>query len=419
MARRRRRPRGAHPAPGRGGQLLGRGADGAVRAVLGAVLRLQARPPRGGRLPRGRRQVHRVLQPRVHGVAQVERREPHPAGEQEHRHRHGSGAHGPDPAGRGEQLRDGPGHAHHGARGGARRDDVRSRERGGQDQAEGDRRPHASRRLPRQRRCPALQRRARLRRAQAPPPRRQVRAPAGHPWPGALHPEGRRGRRRPQRRLRPAGCQERRAGVQGDGGGGGPLRADARPRGGAAGAGAGQGTGQRRAPRRRRVPALRHLRLPRGPHAAHGGGAGHDGGHGGLQAGDGRGEEEVEGGGQGRREGRDQVRGGGDGGARGEGRRGDGPGAQVRVGHAPAVRRQGDTHRGRLRGRHRRRRGGRGAGPHAVLRGAGRADLRHRRPRGLVLQPRRGRVPGGGRLRAAHGRAQRADEGRRQGDGEG
>mmetsp|Transcript_7449 Transcript_7449/g.26209 ORF Transcript_7449/g.26209 Transcript_7449/m.26209 type:complete len:418 (-) Transcript_7449:1174-2427(-) len=417
MARRRRRPRGAHPAPGRGGQLLGRGADGAVRAVLGAVLRLQARPPRGGRLPRGRRQVHRVLQPRVHGVAQVERREPHPAGEQEHRHRHGSGAHGPDPAGRGEQLRDGPGHAHHGARGGARRDDVRSRERGGQDQAEGDRRPHASRRLPRQRRCPALQRRARLRRAQAPPPRRQVRAPAGHPWPGALHPEGRRGRRRPQRRLRPAGCQERRAGVQGDGGGGGPLRADARPRGGAAGAGAGQGTGQRRAPRRRRVPALRHLRLPAGDHGGGCKGARRGGRHGGLRGGDGGAEAD---GARGRRVG-----------GRHGGQRVRRAGRLAGRGRRDFVRglrrdraRRGDGGGHRPRGRERRVRvGGRGgdggAGPHAVLRGAGRADLRHRRPRGLVLQPRRGRVPGGGRLRAAHGRAQRADEGRRQGDGEG
>ena len=71
-----------------------------LRPLLRALLRL---PPRARRRRRrvagGRRALHRVLQPRVHGAQPRRRRQLDAARREEHRHRHGPRAHGADRAG--------------------------------------------------------------------------------------------------------------------------------------------------------------------------------------------------------------------------------------------------------------------------------------------------------------------------------
>ena len=92
-------------------QLLVHGRHRPLRPVLGNLLRPRRGDPRrparlGGR---GRRPLHRDLEPRLHAVRAVRRRSPaRTAAQAFHRHRHGAGAHRRGAAGRTRQLRHRP-----------------------------------------------------------------------------------------------------------------------------------------------------------------------------------------------------------------------------------------------------------------------------------------------------------------------
>mmetsp|Transcript_7733 Transcript_7733/g.14563 ORF Transcript_7733/g.14563 Transcript_7733/m.14563 type:complete len:212 (+) Transcript_7733:1939-2574(+) len=161
--------------------------------------------------------------------------------------------------------------------------------------------------------------------------------------------------------------------------------------------------------RRRRVPAVGHLRVPGGPDAAHGGGEGPRGGHARLRSGDGAAEGDVaRGSASGRLGDRAPHGGGGDGSARSDGSAPDNRLPQVHLEHSAVHARKSHPHRAGLRAVHAGPGGGRGCGVRAggdsVLRGAGRADPRH----GSSGDERGRRAGGGGqggrRVRAAHRR---------------
>ena len=176
--------------------------------VLRAVLGLPPGAGCRGCRPRGRLALHRVLQPRVHGDEQGREREDGAAQEQEHRHRHGPRAHGADPPGQTQQLRDRPHPSHHRQGCIYGQHILRRRGRGYQAQAQGHRRSHPSRRVPHLRRGPTEQRRARLHRPPAPPARGSCR-PASRRQDArgfrGVHPVHRGGCRRSQRRVRRRG----------------------------------------------------------------------------------------------------------------------------------------------------------------------------------------------------------------------
>ncbi len=160
-------------------QLLDDGRHRPLRPLLGDLLRPRPGDPRRpARQPgRGRRPLHRDLEPRVHAVRHAARRQREAAAGPLRGHRHGPGAAGRRAAARAQQLRDRP----------VRRADQGRRARDrlpgpGQPLAARDRRPHPRHRLPGQRWRDPGQRRPRLRaaphRAPRHPPRLQARPQA-------------------------------------------------------------------------------------------------------------------------------------------------------------------------------------------------------------------------------------------------
>ena len=187
---------------------------GTVRPLLRAPLR----PRRGARLRPGRlraelralRQVHRVLESRLHGVRPPRRRIADAAAEAEHRHRDGPRAQRDAAPGSALDLRHGRLPADHGLdRAGVRR--LVRRVACGHEGAPGDHRPRPRHDVPGRGGDHALERRPRLRDAAADPPRRRAgaqdrprgrlphladRRRAGRP----VVPRGRRTRRRDRAR---------------------------------------------------------------------------------------------------------------------------------------------------------------------------------------------------------------------------
>ena len=179
-----------------------------MRPVLRAVLGLPPGAGCRGCRPRGRFALHRVLQPRVHGDEPRRQRQDGAAQEQEHRHRHGPRAHGADPPGQTQQLRDRPDPSHHRQGRVHGRNLLRRRRRRHQAEAQGHRRSHPRRRVPRLRRRSPVQRRPRVHRPPVTPPRGPMRPPPrrqGTRGCRGVHSRHRRGCRRDERRLRPRG----------------------------------------------------------------------------------------------------------------------------------------------------------------------------------------------------------------------
>ena len=106
----RRPARGAHHPHRDIGQFLGDGRHRAVRSVLGNLLRSRRRHSRRpARQPgRGRRPLHRDLEPRLHAVRADHQGGAHRLAAPVDRHRHGAGAHRRGAAGRARQLRHRP-----------------------------------------------------------------------------------------------------------------------------------------------------------------------------------------------------------------------------------------------------------------------------------------------------------------------
>ncbi len=159
------------------GQFLGDGRRWPVRPVLRDILRPWrshlGRP--AGIAGRGRRPLHRDLEPGVHAVRAGRRRDRRRPAQALHRHRHGAGAHRRRPPGRARQLR----HRH------LPRPDRRlgkpdRRQGRGREprQPPGDRGPPALDLLPAGRRGAAVERRARLCPAPDHAPRHAPRPPA-------------------------------------------------------------------------------------------------------------------------------------------------------------------------------------------------------------------------------------------------
>ena len=208
-------------------ELLAGRADRAVRPVLGAVPRPGGRVRRaGGPAGRGERAVPGVLEPRLHAVRPEPGRHADAAAGEEHRHRLGSGADGGDHAGRSVGLRDGPPQAADRAVGVAFGSPVRGRRADRSGDAD-PRRPLAGDELPDRRRGRPVERGARLRAA---PGDAAGDPPGTDPGPRAGLPVGVRGRRARADGVDLPGA-DRAAFVdrQVAGGGGGELRADARP----------------------------------------------------------------------------------------------------------------------------------------------------------------------------------------------
>ncbi len=282
--------RGPHRPPGARRQLLGaRRAHRAVRALLGAVLRL--RPGDGLRRPGLQaglrlRPLPRVLEPRLRAVRHGRGRRPHAAPQGQHRHRHGPRAHLEHHAGRHQRLRDRPVRAAGGAGRGARRREARCLAgRHPRLAHHGGARPR--RRVPRHGRGAAGQRRARLRAAPHHPPRRA--AGRGHRRRQAVPEHADRRRRRPDgRRLSRARGRAARDPPR-DQRRGGPLPPHARPgHGHPRGGPAARPRRRHGASRRGGLRAARHLRVPLRPHARDRRRAGHDRRRGALRAPHGR-----------------------------------------------------------------------------------------------------------------------------------
>ena len=275
----RRAPRGAHPAPRQGHELLAHRPARTRRSLLRDLLRSRSRVRHRRRTGDRRRPVRRDLEPRVHAVPhrrrEVEDRLPHRAGtaEEEHRHRHGPRARRVHQAGRREHVRDRPGAP--GAR--PRRRDLRSPIR----RRARRRRAHARDRRPRpllahadERRRDPVERGSRLHPPPTPAPHHPRDAAArrrGADLPRAVRrlarcdeggvPRG-RARLRPHRAARP-----RRGGDVPPHARGGHVDPRRRRRGDE-----GRRTGGAR--RRHGVPPARHLRLPDRAHARDGRGGG-------------------------------------------------------------------------------------------------------------------------------------------------
>mmetsp|Transcript_28948 Transcript_28948/g.69139 ORF Transcript_28948/g.69139 Transcript_28948/m.69139 type:complete len:478 (-) Transcript_28948:1455-2888(-) len=280
LAGRGRRARVADQAHGGGGQLLGERADGAVRAVLRALLRPAPRARRGRRRPRGRLEVHRVLQHGFHGAQPGAGRNDVAARQQEHRHGHGPRAHGADPPGNPEQLRDGPHIPHRVGGREARRHRLQQSLRGREDRPQGHRRPQPRRCVPHLRRRASVQRRPRLR-GPAPSQARHHEGPHSRDHRTLHRPPG-GGRRVAQRPVRPKRCGQLGPDLRGDAPRGGALLADAGARAEAARrapAGRQRQRRGRRPQRGRRLPPVRHVWVPARDHDRGGGGGRDRGGH--------------------------------------------------------------------------------------------------------------------------------------------
>ena len=283
MLARHRRARRAHRAAGPRGQLLAVGPDGTVRPVLGAVPGSRARLRPRRRSPRRRhRALPGVLEPRVHAVRAARGLLAHGAAAEEHRHRHGARPDGGDAPGRAVGVRDrllpSPGRVRRAAVGppvrAGRRHHARAARAG---------RPRPRGRVPAGRRRGAFQRGSRLHPAPDPPARDPPGPLAGHRRSVRGGPL-RRGGGDDGRRLSRASIRTRRRSTAGPRGGGG-LLAHARPGRAAAGRArrARASRGCRRDPRRGRLPAARHLRVPIRDDAGDPGRAGPRGRRGGLR----------------------------------------------------------------------------------------------------------------------------------------
>ncbi len=274
----------------REGQLLGDGAHGTLRPVLRDHLR-----PGGGngvRAPLVRRglrlrPVPRDLEPRVHAVQPGGGRQQGSPPEAEHRHGDGSGAAGGRGPGGQEQLRYRPvPQDHRGDRAPERRG-VREIPRPG-CRHPGDRRPRPRDGVPDRRRRPPRQRGEGVRPAQDHAPRPAPREEAGV-CRAVSAPGG--GRRRPGFFFRLSRTGEERILYRH----GGPERGEALSRNARRGSAHGGGGvradregGRRRLRRRRRVQALRHVRVPRRPDGGPVQGAWGDARHRGVRERDGK-----------------------------------------------------------------------------------------------------------------------------------
>ena len=194
-----RRPAGrAHHPHRHRRQFLAHGRHRPLRPVLRNLLRPRpGHPRRPARQPgRGRRPLHRDLEPRVHAVRGRPARHPRAAAAPVDRHRHGAGALRRDPAGQARQLR----HRHVArADPGQRRGHRPGPGRPVQHQPPRHRRPSAQHRLPDRRRRAAVERGPRLRAAPDHAPRHAPRPHDGRaragdvpPGAGADPPDGRR-----------------------------------------------------------------------------------------------------------------------------------------------------------------------------------------------------------------------------------
>ncbi len=369
--RRARRTRRAHRRQQgrqiRERQLLADGRHRPVRTVLGDLLR-----PRSGSVGRAagiagrrRRPLHRDLESRVHAVRPADERggkSPDPAAEAVRRHRDGARAAGGGIAARPLELRD---RSLCRADQGGRARDAHDRPR--QSVAQGHRRSHPRLRIPDRRRRDSEQRRPRLRAAPDHPPRDPPRLPAGTE--AAVLPQAGRGSRRANGRCVSGAHERQSARRAGAGRGRGALRRNARERdeNPERRAGRAREDGRQDARRRNRVHALRHVRLSARPDRRHLPQPWRDGRRGGFRSRDERAARP---------------------GARRVGVQ-DGRAARVRRAE-DGVPRLRDVVRRRTRGRAvqgRRqsrcaddgRARDRGARPHAVLRGVGRAGRRSRR----------------------------------------
>ncbi len=290
LARQGRPARRPHPAPRPGGQLLAHGRAGSRRPLLGDLLRPRPRVRPRGRPDRRRGPLPRGLEPRLHAVPaqrgpqQGRLRHRRRAARQEHRHRHGPGAHGGDPAGRRQHLRDRhhlqdprPGGRAHQDRATAATSAPTSRLRVIADHVRTGTMLVADGVLP-------GQRGPRLRAAPHPAPRHPQPAPARRRR-RALHARADRRRDRGDGRAVPR-AQGRRAAAST--GSSTPRR---RPSSARSAPAPRSSTWRSRRPSARSgatlvgrpgVPAARHLRLPDRPHPGDGGRAGPPGRRGGL-----------------------------------------------------------------------------------------------------------------------------------------
>ncbi len=389
LARHRRCPRRADPAPGQEGQLLVHGRPRPLRPLLRDQLRPRPRVRRRGRPRRQRRAVRGDLEPRLHAVRagpghrQGGLRDPRRPAEQEHRHRSRSRTPRHDPPGRAEPVRDRHLHGRHRQGHPADRCRLRRRPRLGRLAARGHR-PHAHLRDADRRRRHPGQRGPRLRAAPHHAPRHPQHAPPGGHRPGRQGPH--RHRDRDDGAAVPGADHRPRAHREGRPRGGGPLPQDPQRRHQRARHRRLRDQGRRLhgARRRQGVPPPRHLGLPHRPHPGDGRRAGAVRGRGRLPPSD----EGAAGARQGRRPGQeDRPR-----------RPGCLPGDRRRRRchrlhrlhrHRGRVHRRRHPRRRRLLpGRHRGRRGRDRPRPHPVLRRGRRPDRRHR--------------PDPGRLRRRH-----------------
>ncbi len=266
-------------------QFLAHGRHRTVRPVFGDLLRPRPGDSRraAGQPRRGRRSVHRDLEPRLHAVRGGAARHPRAAAAPLDRHRHGLRAHRRRAAGQAQQLRHrsvsrpDPGQrGGHGA--GAGRAVPGQPSRGG--------RPSALLGLPDGRRGAAVQRGPRLRAAADHASGDAPRAHDGRPRAGDVaagaRPDPPDGRGLPRTRPR-RGADRRDAAA-----GGNALQGDAGPRPRAARRGDRKARRGREAGRRRGVQALRHLRLPARSDAGCAARAGPGRGRGRVRGGDGR-----------------------------------------------------------------------------------------------------------------------------------
>ena len=247
---------------GDGRQLLVDGRDGAVRPVLGDLLRPRRQRPRSG---------DRSLEQRLHGVRAQRGRHADAAARAVHRHRHGPRTRDGRPAGQAVELR------HRSLHAAARphRRDARPevwRRRDARHLDARRRRPHARHDLSHRRRRRAVERVARLRAAQDHAARHAPRQAPGHHGAVPLLARGHDGGR-VRRRLPGAGGQPRvdcpRHPQRGRALRHRPHRRAAEARGRAR---PGR-RGRRRRAGRRGVQALRHLRDSARLHRGHGRGA--------------------------------------------------------------------------------------------------------------------------------------------------
>ena len=201
----RRPPRRPHHPHRHRRQLLDDGPDRPLRPLLGDLLRpRRGDPRRPARLPRrGRRPLHRDLEPRLHAVRAARGRQPHRPAAPVDRHRHGPRAHRRGAAGQARQLRHRPdAGADRGLGQRHRRRPRRPRPR----PPPGHRRPPARDLVPDRRRRAALERGPRLRAAPDHAPGDAPRPPARRRGPGdvAARPRPRRPDGRAPSRSSPA-----------------------------------------------------------------------------------------------------------------------------------------------------------------------------------------------------------------------